>query len=299
MKQYIELLEDILENGTDKGDRTGTGTRSVFGRQIRFNLREGFPLVTTKKTHLRSIIHELLWFVRGRTDIKYLQDNGVTIWDEWVKEDGSIGPGYGFQWRNFGGVDQLSEVIESLKKNPDSRRLIVSAWNPPEITEMALPPCHMMFQYNTRPMSESERRQEAYKIRPEKEWKGNTGLPWMYTSEEMDELKIPSRFLDLQMYQRSVDSALGLPFNISSYALLLMMTAQVVNMVPGDFVWTGGDTHIYLNHLEGVKEQVAREPYSLPTMEINPRENMWDYEYEDFVLKNYEHHPHIKFDISV
>jgi len=264
MKQYLDLLQRVLDEGVKKEDRTGTGTLSVFGHQMRFDLSEGFPLLTTKKLHLKSIIHELLWFLKGSTNVKYLQDNGVRIWNEWAKENGELGPIYGYQWRSWpdykdGHIDQIAQVIESIKTNPNSRRHLVSAWNVGAIDDMQLPPCHILFQF--------------------------------YVAEGK---------LSCQLYQRSADIFLGVPFNIASYALLLMMVAQATGLQPGTFVHTLGDAHIYLNHLEQVKLQLTREPMALPQMEINPdRKNIDDFVFEDFQLKNYESHPHIKGAISV
>jgi len=265
MRQYLDLLKHILDDGVEKGDRTGTGTRSVFGYQMRFDLQKGFPLVTTKKLHLKSIIYELLWFIRGDTNVAFLQDHGVSIWDEWADETGDLGPVYGAQWRSWetkeGGkkIDQLSRVIDQLKTNPDSRRIIVSAWNVGEIDKMALPPCHLLFQF--------------------------------YVADQR---------LSCQLYQRSADVFLGVPFNIASYALLTLMTAQVCDLQPGDFVHTLGDAHLYLNHLDQARLQINREPYPLPEMEINPEvESIFDFKYEDFLLKGYQAHPHIKAKVSV
>lgn len=264
MKQYLDLLEHVLSNGTEKHDRTGTGTISVFGYQMRFNLEEGFPLLTTKKLHLRSIIYELLWFLKGDTNVKYLHDNKVTIWDEWAREDGSLGPIYGKQWRSWGcgegkEVDQIANLIEQIKTNPDSRRLLVSAWNVGEVEQMALPPCHIIFQF--------------------------------YVADGR---------LSCQLYQRSADIFLGVPFNIASYSLLTMMIAQVCGLKPGDFVHTLGDAHIYLNHIEQCRLQLTREPRQLPTMRINPeRKGINDFVFEDFTLENYDPHPHIKGEVSV
>lgn len=264
MKQYLDFLQDILHNGTKKEDRTGTGTVSVFGRQMRFDLEEGFPLVTTKKLHLKSIIHELLWFLKGDTNIAYLKENGVRIWDEWADENGNLGPVYGQQWRSWSKpngetIDQISNVIEDIKKNPDSRRLIVSAWNPSDVPNMALPPCHLLFQF--------------------------------YVADGK---------LSCQLYQRSADSFLGVPFNIASYALLTMMVAQVTGLKPGEFVHTVGDAHIYTNHLEQVELQLTREPKPLPKMKLNPNvTNIFDFTYDDFELVDYEAHPHIKGVVSV
>ena len=259
MKQYLDLLNRIMTEGTQKGDRTGTGTISIFGNQMRFNLEDGFPLLTTKKLHLKSIIHELLWFLNGDTNVKYLQDNGVRIWNEWADENGELGPVYGHQWRswpdyNGGTIDQIQGVVDQLKNNPDSRRMIVSAWNVAEVDRMALPPCHTMFQF--------------------------------YVADGR---------LSLQLYQRSADTFLGVPFNIASYALLLQMMAQVSGLKAGDFIHTTGDTHLYLNHLEQAKLQLTREPRPLPKMLINPDvKNIFDFKYEDFQLTDYDPWPHIK-----
>lgn len=264
MKQYLQLLEHILEHGTDKSDRTGTGTRSVFGYQMRFNLADGFPLVTTKKLHLKSIIHELLWFLKGDTNVRYLQENGVRIWNEWADEDGNLGHIYGYQWRSWpdykdGFIDQFSEAIETIKTNPDSRRIIVSAWNVADLPNMNLPPCHAFFQF--------------------------------YVADGK---------LSLQLYQRSADSFLGVPFNIASYALLLMMVAQVTGLEAGDFVHTLGDAHLYLNHLDQARLQLTRQPRPLPKMIINPAiKNIFDFRYDDFHLEDYNPHPHIKAEVSV
>src|SRR3954466_627638 len=264
MKQYQDLLTDIIQNGLQKSDRTGVGTRSVFGRCMRFDLSEGFPLVTTKKLHLRSIIHELLWFLRGETNIRYLNEHGVSIWNEWADENGELGRVYGAQWRNWRGadgtvVDQIGRVIEQIKERPDSRRLIVSAWNPAEIEEMALPPCHALFQFH---VSDDE--------------------------------------LSCQLYQRSADLFLGVPFNIASYALLTLMMAQITGLRPGDFVHTFGDLHLYKNHLEQVQEQLTRELRSLPRMRLNPSiKNIHDFKFEDFELLGYDPHPSIKAPIAV
>jgi thymidylate synthase len=264
MQQYHDLLKHIIANGTEKTDRTGTGTRSVFGYQMRFNLNEGFPIVTTKKVHLKSIIHELLWFIKGETNIKYLQDNQVKIWDEWADANGDLGPVYGKQWRSWStpsgqNIDQLKEVIQTLKNNPDSRRIIVSAWNVGELSEMALMPCHAFFQF--------------------------------YVADGK---------LSCQLYQRSADVFLGVPFNIASYALLTMMVAQVCELELGDFVWTGGDTHIYSNHFEQVKTQLGRDFFPLPTMKINStKKDIFSFEFEDFTLENYQSHPAIKAPVAV
>ena len=264
MKQYLDLMQHVLDTGTQKHDRTGTGTISVFGYQMRFNLQDGFPMVTTKKLHLKSIIHELIWFLQGDTNIKYLKDNGVRIWDEWADEDGNLGPVYGSQWRswptpNGGHIDQITQIINTIKNNPDSRRIIVSAWNVAEIENMALPPCHAFFQF--------------------------------YVADGK---------LSCQLYQRSADIFLGVPFNIASYALLTMMVAQVCGLEAGDFIHTFGDAHIYNNHLEQVNLQLSRDPKPLPTMKINPEvKDIFDFKFEDFELVNYEAHPHIKGIVAV
>ena len=264
MKQYLDLLGHVLENGIRKEDRTGTGTVSVFGYQMRFNLEDGFPLLTTKKLHVKSIIHELLWFISGATNIKYLTDNGVTIWNEWADRDGNLGPVYGYQWRSWPAadgsrIDQLAQVIESIKKSPESRRHIVSAWNVGELDKMALPPCHVMFQFY-----------------------------------------VAGGKLSCQLYQRSCDIFIGVPFNIASYSLITMMVAQVTGLKPGDFVHTLGDAHIYLNHIDQVKLQLTRKPYPLPRMIINPEvKDILKFRFEDFSLTGYVAHPHIKGDIAV
>lgn len=264
MKQYLDLMKDILETGTSKTDRTGTGTLSVFGRQLRFDLSAGFPLVTTKKLHTRSIFIELLWFLKGDTNIKYLRDHGVTIWDEWADENGDLGPVYGHQWRswptpNGQTIDQITNVLSQIKQKPDSRRHIVSAWNPAEVDKMALPPCHAMFQF--------------------------------YVADGK---------LSCQLYQRSADYFLGVPFNIASYALLTHMFAQQCDLEPGDFVWTGGDVHLYTNHLEQARLQLSREPYPLPTLNIKRKPaSIFEYQYEDFEILNYQAHPTIKAPIAV
>ncbi len=264
MKQYLDLLERVLKEGTQKDDRTGTGTISVFGHQMRFNLEDGFPCLTTKKLHLKSIIHELLWFLQGDTNVKYLQDNGVKIWNDWADENGELGHIYGYQWRswpdyNGGHIDQIKEIVETIKHNPNSRRMLVSAWNVADINQMKLPPCHILFQFY-----------------------------------------VANGRLSLQLYQRSGDIFLGVPFNIASYALLLQMMAQVTGLKAGDFIHTLGDAHIYLNHLDQVKLQLTREPRSLHTMKINPDvKDIFDFKYEDFELINYNPHPHIKGEVSV
>ncbi len=264
MKQYLDLMRHVLENGTRKEDRTGTGTLSVFGYQMRFDLAQGFPVVTTKKLHLRSIIHELLWFLRGDTNIGYLHDNKVTIWDEWADENGDLGPVYGEQWRSWatadgGAVDQISQVVEAIRRTPDSRRLIVSAWNVGELDQMALPPCHLLFQF--------------------------------YVADGK---------LSCQLYQRSADIFLGVPFNIASYALLTQMIAQVAGLQPGEFVHTLGDAHLYLNHLEQARTQLAREPLSLPTLKLNPDvKSLFDFRFEDIAIEGYESHAAIRAPVAV
>jgi thymidylate synthase len=264
MRQYLDLMKDILDNGAVKTDRTGTGTLSVFGRQLRFDLSKGFPLVTTKKLHLRSIIYELLWFLKGETNIKYLKDNGVSIWDEWADENGELGPVYGSQWRSWPApdgqrIDQIAQVINQIKTKPDSRRHIVTAWNPAEVDKMALPPCHALFQF--------------------------------YVAEGK---------LSCQLYQRSADYFLGVPFNIASYALLVYMFAQQCDLEPGEFVWTGGDVHLYSNHIDQVKLQLSREPFALPQLKIKCKPNsIFDYQFEDFEIVNYQSHPSIKAPIAV
>ncbi len=264
MKQYLDLMRRIRDEGVTKSDRTGTGTRSVFGHQMRFDLARGFPVVTTKKLHLKSIVHELLWFLRGDTNIAYLKDNGVSIWDEWADENGDLGPVYGHQWRSWpkpdgGTIDQIAEVQEAIRRMPDSRRLIVSAWNPADVPKMKLPPCHMMFQF--------------------------------YVAEGR---------LSCQLYQRSADVFLGVPFNIASYALLTMMMAQATGLEAGDFVHTLGDAHLYLNHLDQTETQLAREPRALPTMRIDPSiRDVFDFRFEHFELVDYDPHPHIKAPVAV
>lgn len=264
MRQYLNLIQHVLDHGTQKNDRTGTGTLSVFGHQMRFDLRNGFPLVTTKKLHVRSIIHELLWFLRGDTNIRYLKENGVSIWDEWADENGELGPVYGHQWRSWPTpdgrrIDQIAELVDQIRNNPDSRRLIVSAWNVGQIGDMALPPCHLLFQF--------------------------------YVADGR---------LSCQLYQRSADVFLGVPFNIASYALLTLMVAQVTKLKPGEFVHTLGDTHLYLNHLEQARLQLTREPHALPQLRLNPeRTSLEEFVYDDFELMNYDPHPAIKAPVAV
>jgi thymidylate synthase len=264
MKQYHDLLQHLLDQGVKKSDRTGTGTLSVFGYQMRFDLAQGFPLLTTKKLHTKSIIHELLWFLQGATNIAYLKENGVSIWDEWADENGDLGPVYGYQWRSWpnpdgSSTDQIQKLIDGIKKNPDGRRHIVSAWNPSFIDQMALPPCHCLFQF--------------------------------YVADGK---------LSCQLYQRSADTFLGVPFNIASYALLTMMVAQVCELQPGEFVWTGGDVHLYSNHIEQAQLQLSRDFRPLPTMKLNPIvKDLFSFKYEDFTLENYDPHPHIKAAVAV
>ena len=264
MKQYLDLMRHVLAHGYEKSDRTGTGTRSVFGYQMRFNLADGFPLLTTKKLHTRSIIHELLWFLKGETNIRYLKENGVSIWDEWADENGNLGPVYGHQWRHWpakdgGEIDQITQLIEGLKKNPDSRRHIVSAWNPTDIPDMKLPPCHALFQFY-----------------------------------------VAGGKLSCQLYQRSADIFLGVPFNIASYALFTLMVAQVCGYEPGEFIWTGGDCHLYSNHMEQTTLQLSREPRPLPTLKINPEvTDIFAFRFEDFTLEGYDPHPHISAPVAV
>ncbi|HEC16401.1 MAG TPA: thymidylate synthase [Sedimenticola sp.] len=264
MRQYLDLMRHVRDHGVRKEDRTGTGTLSIFGYQMRFDLADGFPAVTTKKLHLRSIIHELLWFLRGDTNIKYLRENGVSIWDEWADENGDLGPVYGYQWRSWPGpegrsIDQIGQLVDQIRTNPDSRRLLVSAWNPACVDRMALPPCHCLFQF--------------------------------YVAEGR---------LSCQLYQRSADIFLGVPFNIASYALLTLMIAQVTGLRPGEFIHTFGDAHLYLNHLEQVELQLSREPYPLPQMKLNPDvASVFDFRYEDFELADYRSHPHIKAPVAV
>lgn len=300
MKQYLDLLRQIRETGTQKTDRTGTGTVSIFAPQMRFNLQEGFPLVTTKKTHLRSIIYELLWFLRGETNTQYLHDNGVSIWDEWQDENGDLGPIYGKQWISWTAADghvvnQIQQMVDLLKKSPDSRRMVVSAWNVAELPQMKLTPCHCLFQFYTAPLSMRERKQIYL-----------TGdYPFGQGDDESDEafldrINVPKFRLDCQLYQRSADFFLGVPFNIASYALLTMMMAQVTNMVAGEFIWTGGDTHLYLNHFEQADRQLLREPRPLPAMKINPEvKNIFGFKFEDFTLEGYDPHPGIKAPVAV
>ena len=264
MRQYLDLLQHVLDHGSDRGDRTGTGTRSVFGHQMRFNLADGFPLLTTKKVHLRSIIHELLWFLQGDTNIRYLKENGVTIWDEWADQDGNLGPVYGYQWRSWPApdgshIDQISDVLKQIRTNPDSRRLIVSAWNVAEIPRMALAPCHAFFQFY-----------------------------------------VANGRLSCQLYQRSADIFLGVPFNIASYALLTMMIAQACELAAGDFIHTLGDAHLYSNHLDQAREQLSRAPRPLPTIQLNPAvKDLFAFRFEDFTLQGYDPHPAIKAPIAV
>jgi thymidylate synthase len=303
MKQYLQLLERVIDHGTYKDDRTNTGTYSVFGAQLRFDLSGGlFPLVTTKQVHLKSVIHELLWFLKGDTNVRYLQNNGVKIWDAWADENGDLGPVYGAQWRSWpnaegGYIDQIAELIQTLKTNPDSRRMLVSAWNPTDVDDMALPPCHCLFQFYTVELTLAER-VELHKQR------GHTLLGAVdnkrFLAEVLDKLEIPTRRLSCQLYQRSADLFLGVPFNIASYALLTQMVAQVCNMAVGEFIWTGGDCHIYSNHVQQVREQLERETLPLPQMYLlNRGQSIDGFEYSDFVLSNYLSHPPIKAPVAV
>lgn len=337
MKQYQDLMAEVFAKGTPKKDRTGTGTLSIFGHQMRFNLQEGFPLVTTKRCHLRSIIHELLWFLKGDTNVKYLNDNGVTIWDEWKNKDGDLGPVYGKQWRAWTAhdevhtgnkkiiaemeedgweeagyreasmlltkdIDQIAKVMDQLKNDPDNRRIIVSAWNVADLDDMALAPCHAFFQFYTREMSLEERVQWAEENDNEL-WSDyihatfvdeNTRLGWL------DKAGVPTRKLSCQLYQRSCDIFLGLPFNIASYALLIHMFAQQANMVVGDFVWTGGDVHLYSNHLEQARTQLGRTPRPLPKLIIKRKpDSIFDYKFEDFDIEGYDPHPAIKAPVAI
>ena len=273
MRPYLDLMRHVLEHGHEKSDRTGTGTRSVFGWQMRYDLADGFPLLTTKKLHLRSIIHELLWFLRGETNIRYLKDNGVSIWDEWADADGELGPVYGHQWRHWpdskgGEIDQITQLIDGLKHNPDSRRHIVSAWNPADVPKMKLPPCHALFQFYVAPAPAGAANSRGR--------------------------------LSCQLYQRSADIFLGVPFNIASYALLLQMVAQVCELEAGEFVWTGGDCHLYSNHLEQARLQLSREPRPRPVMRLNPAvKDIFAFRHEDFTLEGYDPHPHIPAPVAV
>ena len=297
MKQYLDLLQYVLDHGTERQDRTGTGTVGVFGYQMRFDLSQGFPVLTTKKLHLRSIIYELLWFLRGDTNIKYLKDHGVSIWDEWADAEGNLGPVYGSQWRSWpdgrgGTIDQIANVVEQIKTNPYSRRLMVTAWNPAEIEEMALPPCHCLFQFYVEPAAPQVGSGQCVV-----DSNRDQVLPTTHSSLPTQPAK---GRLSCQLYQRSADIFLGVPFNIASYALLTMMMAQVCGLEPGEFVHTFGDAHIYKNHLDQVHLQLTREPRPLPTMHINPeRKSIFDFEYEDFRLEGYDPHPHIKGEVSV
>lgn len=319
MKQYLDLLDKIMREGVEKGDRTGTGTLSIFGHQMRFNLLEGFPLVTTKRVKFTAIVHELLWFLSGDTNIRYLNEKGIHIWDEWADKNGDLGPVYGSQWRKWKGpdkveklsdlndggsivgstefyIDQISDVVRSLNTNPNSRRHIVTAWNPPDIELMALPPCHCLFQFYTSTMAAKERAQYLDNYR---------GITILGSDEEefrhkvMDDLGAPRLKLSCQLYQRSCDTFLGVPFNIASYALLTCMIGQQVNMAPGDFIWTGGDTHLYLNHLDQVKLQLKRAPKPLPKLVLMPASSIFTYEESNINIIDYDYHPAIKAPISV
>ncbi|QXO09685.1 hypothetical protein pEaSNUABM11_00261 [Erwinia phage pEa_SNUABM_11] len=335
MRQYLNLLETVLAYGREKKDRTGTGTVSMFGGQMRFDLTEGFPLVTTKKVHLRSIIHELLWFLKGDTNIQYLKDNNVTIWDEWADKDGDLGPVYGKQWRSWTAhtdmpvfnrkacdeleaegweeagardsnilytktIDQISKVIDQLKNDPDNRRIIVSAWNVSELDEMALAPCHAFFQFYTRELTLHERALAADINETEAYFLNLNEKHREQYHEELDHLDTPRRSLSCQLYQRSADCFLGVPFNIASYALLTEMVAQQVNMVAEEFIWTGGDVHIYSNHMEQVNEQLTRDPHPLPKLKIKRKpDSIFDYQFEDFEVEGYVSHPAIKAPVAI
>lgn len=339
MKQYLDLLRDVRENGDVKADRTGTGTLSVFGRQMRFNLQEGFPLVTTKKVHLRSIIHELLWFLMGDTNIQYLKDNNVTIWDEWADKNGDLGPVYGKQWRSWiahtemsafhsagcaelesegweqsgtwesdilyrKSIDQIAKVVDQLRNDPDNRRIIVSAWNVAELDEMALAPCHAFFQFYTRELSVAERLDWMENNLPDKfeaiRFSNDIINNDTLMHAVIDNEGVPARVLSCQLYQRSADMFLGVPFNIASYALLVHMFAQQANMAVGDFVWTGGDTHLYSNHLEQADLQLTREPHPMPKLVIKRKpDSIFDYKFEDFEVVDYISHPAIKAPVAI
>ena len=332
MQQYLNLLQEVSEKGAVKSDRTGTGTVSLFGKQMRFDLNLGFPLVTTKKIYLRAIILELLWFLKGSTNNNWLKEQNVHIWDAWADAKGDLGPVYGAQWRswpaitmvhpgnfetehsdhsvthvgakvNVQTIDQISNVVTTLKTNPDSRRIMVSAWNPAQVDAMALPPCHCLFQFYTRPLSVAERA-AIFTIRHVPDFAKQSMLGIKVENEEgchaaMDRHNVPRRALSCQLYQRSADLFLGVPFNIASYALLTMMIAQQCGMDVDEFIWTGGDCHVYLNHLEQVQLQLSRDPMRLPTMTINKAESIFDYKLEDFSLSGYEHHPSIKGEVSI
>ena len=321
MHQYLKLVEDVSINGNLDGDRTGTGTLSVFGRQMRFNVAAGFPLLTTKKVHLKSIIHELLWFLSGDTNIKYLKENGVSIWDKFADENGDLGPVYGSQWRTWPAVrqvpekyeengytsshlehykiDQIAQVVKRIKTHPTCRRLIVSAWNPAEVPDMALPPCHCLFQFHTRKLSQDERL-VIYESKGYQRTHEESPLTQGTLDEFFDNYGIPSRALDLQLYQRSADLFLGVPFNIASYALLLMMIAQVTGLAAGDFIWTGGNCHIYTNHIDQINTQLQRTPRRLPKMTLNPDvKDIFSFTYDDFILTEYDPYPAIAGEVSV
>ena len=306
--QYLSHMQTLLREGAVKENRTGTDTVSIFGHQMRFDLRKGFPILTTKKVFMKGVIHELLWFLNGETNIKYLKDNGVNIWNEWADENGNLGPVYGYQWRKwkdhsatdggwapYGHVDQIANVIETLKTNPDSRRMVVTAWNPAEVKDQALPPCHLLFQFNTQEIPLHTRYEICRRDNP------NTKTIPFCNKESMDALGVPSRYIDCQLYQRSADWFLGVPFNIASYALLNMMIGRVVNMIPRHFVHSFGDTHLYANHHEQAIEQISRRPhFTLPTMVINNRPTGIDeFTYDDFDLQNYNSHESIKAEVAV
>ena len=314
MEQYKKLVREIRNNGVSKGDRTGTGTKSVFGHQMRFNLEKGFPLVTLKKTHWPSVVHELLWFLKGDTNTEYLKENGVKIWNEWADENGDLGPVYGKQWVNWGGYDiisgeiheglnkgvnQIQNVIDTLKTNPNSRRMIVSAWNVGELPFMALEPCHAFFQFYTEPIKPFERAEYVKKHNLINEMSSHES-EYDDIMEEMDGIGVPTHRLSLQLYQRSADTFLGVPFNIASYSLLLQMMAQCVNMVPNEFIWTGGDCHLYDNHSEQVDELLKRNPKDLPSVKLNPDiKDIFEFKFEDIELVNYDPHSLIRGKVAV
>ncbi len=320
MRQYLDAMQDILDNGNVKGDRTGTGTWSLFGKQMRFNiLRDGFPLVTTKKVFLKAVIYELLWFLRGSDNKTWLNDHGVTIWDEWADADGYLGPIYGYQWRSWpttgfrgtnGSIDQIAEVIRTLSMNPDDRRMIVSAWNVGMIDDMRLPPCHLMFQFYSHELKFRDRLRLYARRRNHPDVEKYVAAQMLVAdadrlyesrlSRDMDSELIPRRGLSCQLYQRSCDWFLGVPFNIASYALLTMMVAQVTRHAPFEFIWTGGDCHVYMNHLEQARLQLSREPFALPTMEINGTiRDIDNFDFTDFTLQHYEHHERIVAPVAV
>ena len=302
---YLALLREVLDHGVVRGDRTGTGTRSVFGRQVRFDLSRSFPLLTTKRVHLRSIVHELVWILRGDTNVRYLQDNGVTIWDEWADAAGDLGPVYGRQWRSWpsagGEVDQIAQVQDTIRRDPDSRRLVVSAWNPAELDRMALAPCHCLFQFYTRPLTPGQREAEAVRLLGEAglRARGWAGLDRAGRDAAMDGWGVPARYLDLQLYQRSADIFLGVPFNVASYAILAAAMARATGLAPGEFVHTFGDLHLYLNHEEQARTQLARAPRPAPRLDIAPLASVLDLKFEDVSVEGYDPHPAIQAPVAV